>query len=69
MIWPVASFRTAHPEVIIGDLGFGKVWQARIPEGEAYGESVITRYTLRELLAVLCPGLQGPRGGLPGAAR
>src|SRR5579859_761203 len=55
----LASFRSAHPEVVIGDLGFGKVWQARTPEDEADGESVITRYTLRELLdqlAVLFPG-------------
>jgi hypothetical protein len=41
------AFRTAHPEVIIGDGGFG-VWQARIPEPD--GEHVISRYTLRELL-------------------
>ena len=40
-------FRVAHPEVIIGDGGFGTV-QARIPEPD--GETVITRYTLRELL-------------------
>ena len=26
----LAAFRAAHPEVIIGDLGFGTVWQARI---------------------------------------
>jgi len=41
------AFRAAHPEVIIGDFGFG-VWQARIPEPD--GEHVISRYTLRELL-------------------
>ena len=41
------AFRAAHPEVIIGDGGFG-VWQARIPEPD--GEHVISRYTLRELL-------------------
>ena len=40
-------FRQAHPEVIVGDGGFGTV-QARIPE--LNGETVITRYTLRELL-------------------
>jgi hypothetical protein len=40
-------FRVAHPEVIIGDGGFG-VWQARVPEPD--GERVISRYTLRELL-------------------
>jgi hypothetical protein len=43
----LARFRTAHPDVIIGDGGFGTV-QARIPE--LNGETVITRYTLRELL-------------------
>ena len=43
----LARFRAAHPEVIIGDGGFGTV-QARIPEPD--GETVITRYTLRELL-------------------
>jgi hypothetical protein len=43
----LARFRTAHPEVIIGDGGFGTI-QARIPE--LNGETVITRYTLRELL-------------------
>ncbi len=41
------AFRAAHPEVIIGDGGFG-VWQARIPEPD--GERIISRYTLRELL-------------------
>ncbi|HEY6316247.1 MAG TPA: hypothetical protein VIY52_36310 [Streptosporangiaceae bacterium] len=59
----LAAFRAAHPEVIIGDLGFGTVWQARIPEPD--GETVITRYTLRELLdrlGAVCPDLQGPAG-------
>ncbi len=41
------AFRAAHPDVIIGDFGFG-VWQARIPE--PCGEHVISRYILRELL-------------------
>ena len=41
------TFRAAHPEVIIGDAGFG-VWQARIPEPD--GEQIISRYALRELL-------------------
>ena len=36
-----------HPEVIIGDGGFGTL-QARLPEPD--GETVTTRYTLRELL-------------------
>ena len=40
------TFRAAHPEVIIGDAGFG-VWQARIPEPD--GERIISRYALREL--------------------
>jgi hypothetical protein len=40
-------FRAAHPEVIVGDGGFG-VWQARIPEPD--GERIISRYKLRELL-------------------
>ena len=43
----LARFRAAHPEAILGDGGFGTV-QARIPE--LNGETVITRYTLRELL-------------------
>ncbi len=43
----LARFRQAHPEVVVGDGGFGTV-QARIPEPD--GETVITRYTLRELL-------------------
>src|SRR5579859_7603775 len=43
----LTRFRTAHPEVIIGDGGFGTM-QARIPELD--GETVITRYTLQELL-------------------
>ena len=41
------AFRVAHPEVIIGDAGFG-VWQARIPEPD--GERIISRYALHELL-------------------
>ena len=41
------AFPVAHPEVIIGDAGFG-VWQARIPEPD--GERIISRYTLHELL-------------------
>jgi hypothetical protein len=40
-------FRQDHPEVVVGDGGFG-TFQARIPE--PHGETVITRYTLRELL-------------------
>jgi hypothetical protein len=44
---PLARYRAAHPEVIIGDGGF-RTLQARIPEPD--GETVITRYTRRELL-------------------
>jgi hypothetical protein len=52
----LATFRAAHPDVVIGDGGFG-TWQARIPQPN--GETVITRYTLAELLDELdgiCPG-------------
>jgi hypothetical protein len=67
----LAAFRAAHPEVVIGDLGFGKVWQARISEEN--GETVITRHKLSDLLDrldVIFPGLPGPRGALnpPGDA-
>jgi len=43
----LAALRAAYPHVIIGSIGFG-TWQARIPENN--GETVTTRYTLRELL-------------------
>jgi hypothetical protein len=43
----LARFRAAHPDVIVGDGGFGTL-QARIPEPN--GETVITRYILKELL-------------------
>jgi hypothetical protein len=46
-LFRLSRFRAAHPEVIIGDGGF-RTAQARIPEPD--GETVITRYTLRELL-------------------
>ena len=55
----LARFRAAHPEVIIGDGGFGTV-QARIPEPD--GETVITRYTLSELLDRLDELTTGPNG-------
>jgi hypothetical protein len=58
-----ARFREEHPDVIIGDGGFG-TWQARIPE--SHGETVITRYTLRELLdklSELIAGDDGQSGG------
>jgi hypothetical protein len=41
------AFRAAHPDVIVGDNEFGTI-QARIPEKN--GETIITRYSLRELL-------------------
>jgi len=44
------AFWAAHPDVIIGDGGFG-VWQACLAEPD--GERVISRYTLRELLEKL----------------
>ena len=59
------AFRTAHPEVIIGDGGFG-TWQARIPEPS--GEIVVTRYTLRELLDKLDELTADPGEPGPGAA-
>lgn len=43
----LARFRAAYPEVIIGDGGSGTL-QARLPQPN--GETVTTRYTLRELL-------------------
>jgi hypothetical protein len=59
----LGRFREEHPDVIIGDGGFG-TWQARIPE--SHGETVITRYTLRELLdklGELIAGDDGQSGG------
>jgi hypothetical protein len=59
----LASFRAAHPDVIVGDGGFG-TFQARIPEPD--GETVITRYSLRELLdklGELTAGDGEPDGG------
>ena len=43
----LGAFRAAHPEAVIGDGGFG-TWLAVIPEEN--GETVVSRYTLRELL-------------------
>ena len=40
-------FRGEHPDVLVGGGGFG-TWQALIPEPN--GETVVVRYTLRELL-------------------
>jgi len=61
----LGRFREEHPDVIIGDGGFG-TWQARIPELD--GETVITRYTLRELLDKLdelTTGHDGRLGRVP----
>jgi hypothetical protein len=55
-------FRRQHPDVIIGDGGFGTI-QARIPEFN--GEMVVTRYRLDELLDKLdelTTGLQDQPG-------
>ena len=52
----LARFRERHPDVIVGDGGFGTM-QARIPEPD--GETVVTRYTLRELLDKLGELLDG----------
>ena len=62
-------FRAAHPDVLVGGVGFG-TWQALIPEPN--GETVVVRYTLRELLDKLdglFPDLPGSRGALPPAPR
>lgn len=52
------AFKAEHPEVIIGALSLGGAWQARIP-GEN-GETVITRYELRDLLDKLIDVLSEP---------
>jgi len=61
----LARFKAAHPDVVIGDGGFGTM-QARIPEPA--GETVITRYTLRELLDKLDEVTAGQQdqSGAPG---
>lgn len=46
------AFKEEHPDVVIGSLALGGVWQARIP-GENDTETVITRYELRDLLDIL----------------
>lgn len=43
----LARFREAHPDVIVGDGGFG-TWQAQVPRQN--GETVITSYVLKDLL-------------------
>ncbi len=43
----MVAFRAAHPGVLVGGGDFG-TWQALIPE--ANGETILVRYSLRELL-------------------
>jgi len=43
----LAWFRERHPDVVIGAGEFG-TWQARIPQPN--GETVTSRYTLKDLL-------------------
>jgi hypothetical protein len=61
----LGQFREEHPDVIIGDGGFG-TWQACIAESD--GERIISRYALRELwdgLGELTEGHGGQPGGAP----
>ncbi len=51
----LGQIRAEHPDVLVGGGGFG-TWQAIIPEEN--GETVITRYTLRELLDKLSEMLE-----------
>jgi hypothetical protein len=60
------AFRQANPGVIIGDGGFGTM-QARIPEEN--GETVVTRYSLRELLDKLESIMSSPPGAGGGIPR
>lgn len=53
----LARYRRTHPGAVIGDLGFGGVWQARLPQPD--GEQVYTRYRLEDLLNLL-DGLESP---------
>ncbi|MGH3193416.1 MAG: hypothetical protein ACRDPY_28345 [Streptosporangiaceae bacterium] len=55
----LAAFRTAHPDVVIGDGEFG-TWEARFRDGDE--ETTAVRYTLRELLDRL-GALLGEDGG------
>jgi hypothetical protein len=52
------AFREQHPRIVIGTLGVGGAWQARIPQ--EHGEIVITRYLLGELLDKLGEVLSDP---------
>ena len=55
------AFRARYPQVVIGTLGYGGAWQARIPE--EHGETVITRYLLEDLLDRLAELLGEPEAG------
>lgn len=57
----LTRFRAEHPDVIIGTGEFG-TWEARIPQPT--GETVTTRYTLRQLLDRL-DQLTGQQHGQP----
>jgi hypothetical protein len=46
----IRLFRIEHPDVVVGGGEFG-TWRALIPEEN--GETVVVRYTLRELLGKL----------------
>jgi hypothetical protein len=53
------AFREKHPQAVIGTLESG-AWQALIPEPD--GETVITRYHLRDFLDRLDELLSGESG-------
>jgi hypothetical protein len=55
------AFRAAYPQLVIGILGYGGAWQARIPEED--GETVFTRYLLKDLLDRLATLLGEPPDG------
>lgn len=56
-----ASFLAAHPGVRVFPVSSAGAWQARIPEPD--GETVITRYGLRQLLDKLDEIFPPPEGG------
>ena len=65
------AFRTEHPDVVIGTTGPAGAWQARIPEEN--GESIITRYLLKDLLdkvdEIVPPAAESSREALARALR
>lgn len=60
------ALRLRHPHVIIGTLGIDGAWQARIPQQN--GETILTRYQLKDLLDRLAEVLseQGTDQAEPG---